>query len=205
MNQPNPTTASPKSTIPEESLRVEGYAERVTEIYGKLWAIATAMIGDRVEAEDLIQEAVLVGLRKYPEFEVGTNFAAWMSQIVRYQASNWRSKAARQKTQAADPQVMEQTEHIFDEPSDDASKELSILDAVKGSLSSVKEQFDQEVLAAIKEVTEIPRACLLLRIVHEMSYEEIGEMLDIPKGTAMSHVHRTRTKLREKLSAGVIQ
>ncbi len=205
MNRPDSSSAVPTNAISEESLQGESYAQRVNELYGKLWAIATAMIGDRVEAEDLIQEAIIVGLRKYSDFEEGTNFAAWMSQIVRYQASNWRSKVARQKTQAADPQVIDQTDHIFDRDTQAEEKELSILDAVKGSLSNIKEQFDQEVLTAIKNITEIPRACLLLRVVHEMSYEEIGDLLDIPKGTAMSHVHRTRTRLREVLSAGAIE
>lgn len=85
----------------------------------------------------------------------------------------------------------------------DQSK-FDVEDAERGSLSNIKEEFDEEVLAAINEIEQLPRACLLLRIVHELSYRDIGEMLGIPEGTAMSHVHRVRSKLRTKLSAGMV-
>ena len=34
-----------------------------------------------------------------------------------------------------------------------------------------------------------------------LSYDEIAKVLQIPPGTAMSHVHRTRIVLRERLAA----
>jgi RNA polymerase sigma-70 factor (ECF subfamily) len=46
---------------------------------------------------------------------------------------------------------------------------------------------------------ELPRTCLVLRIVHGMAYSEISHALNIPEGTAMSHVHRSRLALRERL------
>jgi RNA polymerase sigma-70 factor (ECF subfamily) len=46
---------------------------------------------------------------------------------------------------------------------------------------------------------EIPRTCLVLRVVHGLAYSEISSALDIPEGTAMSHVHRSRLALRERL------
>lgn len=162
------------------------------------------MISDRNEADDLVQEAVMVGLKKYADFESGTNFQAWMMQIVRFQASNWRSKKTRRRTQASDPQLMDQESHTTNSNENQSAFDLEIEDAERGSLSNVKEEFDEEVLAAIKEIEQLPRACLLLRIVHELSYRDIGEMLGIPEGTAMSHVHRVRTKLRTKLSAGMV-
>ena len=46
------------------------------------------------------------------------------------------------------------------------------------------------------------RRCQLcaLGVVQELSYAEISEALDIPEGTAMSHVHRTRNLLKQRLS-----
>ncbi len=70
----------------------------------------------------------------------------------------------------------------------------------KGNLPVYEEAFDDRLLGALKTLGETPRACLLLRTVEEMSYREISEILGIPEGTAMSHVHRTRQALRERLA-----
>lgn len=43
------------------------------------------------------------------------------------------------------------------------------------------------------------RAALILRVVEERSYEEIAEILEIPKGTVMSRLFRARIRLRERL------
>ena len=49
---------------------------------------------------------------------------------------------------------------------------------------------------------ETARACLLLRTLQDMPYREIALALDIAEGTAMSHVHRARMAMRERLAAG---
>ena len=54
-------------------------------------------------------------------------------------------------------------------------------------------------MRALRAVGEMSRACMLLRAVHQLSYREISELLGIPEGTAMSHVHRTREALRDRL------
>ena len=58
---------------------------------------------------------------------------------------------------------------------------------------------DDTVLNGLNGLHETQRTCLLLRTVLELPYREIGMMLDIPKGTAMSHVHRARQQLVDQL------
>ena len=52
----------------------------------------------------------------------------------------------------------------------------------------------------LEALGEVPRACLLLSTLRELSYGEIAALLTIPEGTAMSHVHRARLVLRERLA-----
>ncbi len=52
---------------------------------------------------------------------------------------------------------------------------------------------------ALGMLDETARACLLMRTVMGMSYQEIAAALDVPEGTAMSHVHRSRQSLRTTL------
>ena len=55
-------------------------------------------------------------------------------------------------------------------------------------------------MRALNSVSDIARACLLLRTIEQMEYAEISRLLAIPEGTAMSHVHRARQHLRERLA-----
>jgi RNA polymerase sigma-70 factor (ECF subfamily) len=70
----------------------------------------------------------------------------------------------------------------------------------RGRLLAGDMVFDDHVLRALGALEETPRACLLLRVINELSYKEIGRALDIPEGTAMSHVFRARRYLMERLS-----
>jgi RNA polymerase sigma-70 factor (ECF subfamily) len=69
-----------------------------------------------------------------------------------------------------------------------------------GELDLSRTPFDDRVMKALNSVSDIARACLLLRTIQGLSYDEIAKALEIPPGTAMSHVHRTRIVLRERLA-----
>ena len=60
-------------------------------------------------------------------------------------------------------------------------------------------EFDDEVPRALNAMSDIARCCLLLQVVQNLSYAEISELMQIPPGTAMSHVHRGKTMLSERL------
>ena len=59
----------------------------------------------------------------------------------------------------------------------------------------------QVVLAAVKQLSEIDRAALLMRVQEEMSYEEIGEALNLAPATVKVKVHRARLKLMQAREA----
>jgi RNA polymerase sigma-70 factor, ECF subfamily len=68
-----------------------------------------------------------------------------------------------------------------------------------GELLSNQSAFDDEVLIALKRLNHDARCCLLLRTVQKLSYAEIAEVMQIPEGTAMSHVHRSKNEMRNRL------
>ena len=70
-----------------------------------------------------------------------------------------------------------------------------------GNLIDMQPHFDDDLTAALTALSPMARACTLLRIVEGLDYRDIAALLDIPQGTAMSHVHRSRRHLREKLIA----
>jgi RNA polymerase sigma-70 factor (ECF subfamily) len=70
-----------------------------------------------------------------------------------------------------------------------------------GQLSSNQQAFDDDVVQALGGIEDERRVCLLLRVVHDLSYEEIAEITGLPEGTAMSHVHRAKSSLRKTLTS----
>lgn len=150
------------------------------------WTIAAGHAG-REHADDVLQDAAMIALSKLGSFRVGTNLRAWFAQIVTHVARNTRRKHAK-----ATPVPFAETA---------ASQVQSALPVDRrGHLHADQDAFDDDVVAALGELTSDARAALLLRVVHELSYSEIAATLQMPEGTVMSHVHRARALLRSRLA-----
>jgi RNA polymerase sigma-70 factor (ECF subfamily) len=143
-------------------------------------------------AEDVVQDAGVVALKQLDRFEIGTSFIAWMSQIVRYHALNQSRKRTRRKTKSVDPTT------LASEVVNPSRNTKETLDA-KINLPPDQTIFDDEVMKALQSLRDIARACLLLRTLHQLSYADIAEMLEIAEGTVMSHVYRSKDRLRHCL------
>lgn len=191
------TERTPAAGEPEQRISSEQFTELFCETYYRLWGLATALVGDRTEAEDLVQDSAMVALQKLEQFTPGSNFTAWMARIVRMHAANWKRKKATRRTSAADPVDLDQSQPAA------LTRETSatLNDAMVGDTQKIQEDFDDVLLTCLHQIDELPRACLLLRVVHELAYDEIAAMLEIPTGTAMSHVHRSKKRMRDLMAA----
>ncbi len=175
-------------------LTPETFAAKFQEVSRVLWCIASAAQGDRVRADDLVQEAAVIALRKLDQYTPGTSFVAWMSQIVRYVAANEARRRQRRATAASDPHLLDQRE------SSPGGQGPGDVISSSGELREDQAGFDDRVVRAMQSLSEDVRCCLLLRTVMGMSYAEVSRALGIPEGTAMSHVHRARAAMRDQLS-----
>jgi RNA polymerase sigma-70 factor, ECF subfamily len=145
-----------------------------------LWCVAVGVVGDRDQGEDIVQDAALLALSKLDSFRPGSSFSAWMGQYVRYLALNQRRKSQRRQ-RALDtegPSLVLQAPAPPEDP---------------------QALFDRNVAQALAALSESQRTCLLLKTVVELEYGEIAELLEMPAGTAMSHVSRARAKMRTLL------
>ncbi len=168
-----------------ESLGSEEFAESFKASFRTLWLIAVGIVGEPASAEDVVQEAAIVALAKLDQYTPGTNFRAWMGRIVRFVAMNQARKEQKRRPIGGDSATLSQI--ASDRDSSVASQ------SEHGAL-------DEKLVAAMDQLGEVARSCLLLRTISNMPYAEIAELLEIPEGTAMSHVHRTRHILRERLA-----
>jgi len=148
------------------------FAERCRNVSTRLACLAAGIIGDRRDAEDIVQQAILIAIEKNNEFESESHFVGWLAGIVRNCALNHRRKSARRKTQPTDPTEM-----------------------VVGAVGAVTSPVNPAT-GSLK-----PLQGSLLRTVEGLDYKEISLLMDMPEGTAMNLVHRSKKKLRAILQA----
>jgi RNA polymerase sigma-70 factor (ECF subfamily) len=202
----DPAAGAPAT--PPDPARREEFARRFRASYRTFWTIAAGIVNDPGAADDVVQDAAVTALGKLDEFRPDSNFTAWMAQIVRYIALNTSRRGRRQPT-ALDPVAMDDSMSQQASQHPEASvpgvgsagdwRGTPLVDA-HGHLDLTHTPFDDRVMRALNSVSEIARACLLLRTIEGMNYDQIAQALSIPPGTAMSHVHRTRMLLRERLA-----
>ena len=152
----------------------------------RLWLIAAAVTGDRTEADDVLQDAAMIGLSKFADFIPGSNFEAWMGQITRNVALN----ALRKRTRAT---------AVLNEQAN--APEFRVVTRAAGHDGDHSGPMGkmEELAAAVAELDDVARTCLLLRVVGGLPYQAIAAIVQIPESTAMSHVFRSRGQLRQWL------
>ena len=136
---------------------------------------ARALVGDRAQADDLVQDCLERAWSRMHLWTVGTNIRAWLFTILH----NLHLNAARTRRNAPG---------------------LVSLEANGGEPPVRPTQEDGlEVLGTWQAFSSLPepqRAAILLITVEEMSYQEAAAVLGIPVGTLMSRLHRGRERLR---------
>jgi RNA polymerase sigma-70 factor (ECF subfamily) len=178
---------------PDPARKPIDFAAEYQRAYRVLWVVAAGVLGRSAGAEDVVQEAALLALGKLDQFQPGTHFAAWMAQMVRYVALNQVRRQVRGRAQSLDDADGGGAHaHL-------GAREPELRLGSRGELPQGQHNFDDRLMRALEGLTEVARGCLLLRTLEGMEYEEIGRVFDIPQGTAMSHVHRSRMRLRQRL------
>ena len=161
-----------------------GFEELAMPLFDPLYNFARWLVRNSNDAEDLVQETYLKALRSFASFQPGTNFRAWMFQILRNTFLSSRSRLDRLMTVAMD--------------SEEEGSELAV-NTETPEVILMNRSNSQLVQRAIGDLPVHYRETLLLCEVEEMSYQEIAEVLSIPIGTVMSRLARARKSVRESL------
>jgi RNA polymerase sigma-70 factor (ECF subfamily) len=154
--------------------------EEIAQRYGRfLYNVAYRLTGNDDDAYDLVQEALLRVRKGLQSYQPGS-MEGWLSRIVTNVFLDEVRRKKRRPLEALpdDPERLLPASPPADEPVD------RLPDHVQAALRSLPEDF---------------RAAVVLCDVVGLSYEEIGETLEIPVGTVRSRIHRGRRLLRSIL------
>src|ERR1700747_404741 len=86
----------------QDNPRLAGFEELAMPLFDSLYNFASWLVHNESNAEDLVQETYLKALRGFASFQPGTNFRAWIFQILRNTFLSSRSTLDRRMTVAVD-------------------------------------------------------------------------------------------------------
>jgi RNA polymerase sigma-70 factor, ECF subfamily len=167
------------------------FEEIAFEHMNSLYSTALRMTRNAMEAEDLVQDTYLRAFRFFDKFETGTNFKAWIFKILTNTFINKYRKKART------PQSVQLDKVEFGLA--DKDDQPSPLEWGGYDEEQYQELFDDDIKAALSQLSEEFRMVILLADVEGFSYKEIAEMVDRPIGTVMSRLFRGRRILQRVL------
>lgn len=143
---------------------------------------------NQTTVDDIFSSAVLAAYENRHKFTRGTNFRAWMYRILlnKCYVANRESARIRPLSDGLEPVQPSNAMH---------ESWRSFYD-----LDDVLEACGDEVSHAFQRLSFAQRTCLLLRLVEQLSYREIAEVLEIPIGTVTTHLARGGRRLRAELA-----
>ena len=169
--------------MPEHEIRalldqrrwVQAFELLVGQYQGKVFRLAYSILGNRAQAEDAAQEALLRAWRALETYNGQASISTWLYAITRNTALSLREYHARR--------VMTPLEEI----------------AEPAAVWTARAEPEQELWNLVSELPDPYRQAILLFHMEGKSYEDVALMLDIPLGTVKTHLYRARKLLGAKI------
>ncbi|WP_446044908.1 RNA polymerase sigma factor SigM [Streptomyces olivaceus] len=158
----------------------EAFGELVRRHRDRLWAVALRTLGDREEAADAVQDALVSAYRAAHTFRGQAAVTTWLHRITVNACLDRARKAASRKTAPVDD--TERLEQLL-EPHESASAPAE------------RNELHRQLLAALDTLPGDQRAALVLVDMQGYPVAEAARILDVPTGTIKSRCARGRARL----------
>ncbi len=163
---------------------IEAFEPLVARYQRVLYNAAYRLLGDREDARDVAQGALVKAYEKLASFDPHYRFFSWIYRIVVNEALNTRERRRPSAPLAADQPGVGGV-------------------GIEEALAS-RERSDN-VQAALLRLSAEDREVIVLRHFAELSYAEIGETLGLAEKTVKSRLHEARQRLGRMLEPERLQ
>ena len=162
----------------------EAFAELVRKYQSRVLTLATRILDNRSEAEDVAQDIFVKIFQSLHDFRGASRFSTWLYRIaVNHCLNHIRRRTRQQQTMV----VTEPEDWNQESPLSNPHKTLE-----------QKERWAL-VQAKLQSLSPEHRTIILLRDFEGLSYEEIADVLQLESGTVKSRLHRARMELKALL------
>lgn len=156
----------------------DAFGELFARHQDRLWAVAFRTLGDREQAADALQEAMVSAFRRAGTFRGDAQVTTWLHRVV---VNACLDQVRRQRVRAAEPLPEDE----------DRMAALGTTDT--DPAERVEER--EDVTTALATLPWEQRAALVLVDMQGYSVEEAASVLDCPVGTVKSRCARGRARL----------
>lgn len=155
-----------------------------------VYRLALGITGDRMEAEEVVQETFLRAFKHLGRFSPSkASFKTWLLAIARNQSINVFKSLKRKATRFLSDSDPDDHDPGPDNPFGPNCDNAETLLSIKQECALVEQ--------ALGDLPERQRTALLLKCEEQMSYEQIASVMDTSVSSVESLIFRARKKLLE--------
>jgi RNA polymerase sigma-70 factor (ECF subfamily) len=185
----SPVLAPSRSATTEESTlvsRAQGgdvaaFEQLASAHTDRLYAVVLRLVGDRGEAEDVVQEALLRAWRAIGRFQRRAAFATWLHRIAVNEANRTLGKRAQAGNSV---------------PIDDESLKLSAPPHEGPARTAERGELRRSLEVAIAELAPPYRTALVLRDIEGLSTRDAAAIAGVGEAAFKSRLHEARMRVR---------
>jgi len=161
----------------------EIYDEIVKRYEKKLFSYIYRLVGNKEEAEDILQNVFVKAYKNIKTFDIERKFSSWIYRIAHNEAINFLKKKNKRRFVSWEDIVTSK------DKLETKSEERSPIDIW------IREESRLQIQEALGHLPEKYQKVLLFRYFSEKSYEEIGKLIGSPVNTVGTIINRAKKKL----------
>ncbi len=173
----------------------QAFEELMRKYHSLIFNLIYRMVGNREEAEDLVQETFVKAFRSLKSFNEEFAFSTWLYKIASNHTIDLLRKKRLQLLSLDEPVRTREGEMSREYPDENFNPERTLITSESTRI----------IFQAIEALPEKYRTIISLRHKEDKSYEEIGQILNIPIGTVKARLFRARELLRKELKKSGLQ
>jgi len=169
------------------------FGQLVERHFGRIFAVAYSRLGNRDEAEELTQEALLRAYLHLDKLKTPGRFPQWVGQIARNLARDWQRKEKRKSSLIQVVPLDAETREVQDVSMKDSREEAQ----------------ENETAAMVREsILKLPpvlREVVLLRFSEGLEIAEIAGQLDVHRTTVSYRLKKALKIMKGMLEAALFE
>ena len=186
---------------PFNTAQYEGTTRELQDVVSRRFASfyrnAYLLLGNRADAEDAVQDALLSACKHLHQFRRQSQMSTWLTSIVCNCARMQLRRRSRKVHASLDENI-------------GPAQESSLLDRLADSAPDPEErcrnsELSRHLMESVDRLPSILRMTFQLREINGLSICETARILGVPNGTVKARLSRARAKVKKSISRALKQ
>lgn len=167
----------------------DAFEQLVLSYEKPIYNLCLRMCGNSDDAMDLTQETFLKAWRNLGAFRSDAAFSTWLYRLCSNVCIDHLRREGKRKVIP-----------LHTEDDDGEERTMDVADPAPGPQERLEAADQrQQVADALQSLEPEYREALTLRVIHDMSYADIADVLQVREGTVKSRIARAREKMRQAM------